>query len=327
MEGSTYLLPVIFMGAISAAAAIGAIVMAIRGLGPQRFSRDQMRALTFQFPDEARRAPDPARQATAAGVAARPASRPSPPPPPARLDLALLSPGSPQRLRIPVAMASGRILELGLPLHLSTRGGRDLEDVRLKITMPTELTFGASLDRMTGSALALPGARAAYASGPDGTVIDISLPKTPGGAEVEIPIPVCVKGAPAGTHTLAISAEGGGLDPIALEYRVEIEPDAEGEVCALVDSEEGLVWICRPVEDQRQRDPALPLDRIARFRIEDAPPTPPPPAPEPQPEAQTEAAAPAALAEAPAQAEVTAETAPPGDKGPEQLEPIPASED
>jgi hypothetical protein len=222
-------------------------------------------------------------------------------------------------------MASGRILELGLPLMLSTRGGRDLEDVHLKITMPTELTFGASLDRMTGSALALPGARAAYASDPTGqTVIDIRLPKTPGGAEVEIPIPVCVKGMPAGTHTLAISAEGGGLDPIALEYSVELEPGAEGEICELVDAEGGKAWICRPLEDQRQRDPALPLDRIARFKIEDAPPAPVAVEETAAPVAAEESAAPAISEEAPAEA--VAEPPPSEEEGPEQPEPVPATE-
>jgi hypothetical protein len=279
MDSSTYLLPVIFMGAISAAAAIGAIVMACRRVAFGRFTRAELHALAFEFPDEPRRAPDPLPEALAEAIAAPPpAPPPPPPPPPARLDLALLSAGSPERLRIPVSMASGRILELGLPLWLSTQGGRDLEDVKLRIALPTEITYGASLDRMTGAALGLPGARAAYSTGPGQTFIDISLPKTPGGAELEIPIPVCIKGAPIGDHALAISVAGGGLEPIERAYRLELVAQAEGEVCELVETDQGAVWICRPDEGQRQRDPRLPLDRIARFRIEDQPARPAEPA-------------------------------------------------
>jgi hypothetical protein len=212
----------------------------------------------------------------------------------ARLDLALVSPGSPERLRIPVSMASGRILELGLPLCLSTKGGRDLDGVRLRIAMPTEITYVASLDRMTGSALGLPGARAAYFTGDGQTFIDIELPRTPGGAEVEIPIPVCVKGPANGEHLLAISATGGGLEPIERYYQLELSQEAEGEFCELVETEKGSVWICRPDEGQRQRDPRLPLDRIARFKVEDPAPAPA----ETAPVASTEPAA----AEEPAQA-------------------------
>jgi hypothetical protein len=273
MDSSTYILPVIFMGAISTMAAIGAIVVAFRRLASRSFSRAELRALAFEFPEEPRRAPDPLAGVAAEAIAAPPpAPPPPPPPPPARLDLALLSPGSPDRLRIPVNMAAGRILELGLPLWLSTQGGRDLEDVKLRIALPTEITYGASLDRMTDSALGLPGARAAYSTGPGQTFIDINLPKTPGGAEVEIPIPVCIKGLPIGDHALAISAVGGGLEPIERAYRLELVAAAEGEVCELVETDQGAVWICRPDEGQRQRDPRLPLDRIARFKIEDQAP-------------------------------------------------------
>lgn len=310
MDLTTYLLPVIFMGAISAAAAIAAIVLAFRRLASRQFSRAELRALAFEFPDEPRAAPDPLLRRPAPAIAAQaraPTPKPPPPPPPpARLDMALVSPGSPRRLHIPVTMASGRILELGLPLCLSTKGGRDLEDVRLRIAVPTEITYVASLERMTDSSLGLPGARAAYSTGDGRTFIDISLPKTPGEAEVEIPIPICVKSQPIGVHTLAISAAGGGLEPIEREYQLELSPLAEGEICELVDTPEGSVWICRPDEGQRQRDPRLPLDRIARFRIEHpappaaAAPAAPPPA---TPQAETQAEAPALAAAAPSEAE------------------------
>lgn len=272
MNGSAYLLPVIFMGAISAIALVAAVVLAFRGLASRQFSRAEMRALTFQFPDEPRVGPRDGPELLAEAIGA--AEPPRPPPPPARLDLALLSPGSPQRLRIPVSMASGRILELGLPLWLSTQGGRDLEDVRVRIALPTEITYGASLDRMTDSSLGLPGARAVYSSGADKTVIDISLPKAPGEAQVEIPIPVCIKGLPVGAHAVGISVAGGGLEPLQREYLLELVAEADGEVCELVATDEGVVWICRPDEGQRQRDPRLPLDRIGRFRVESSAPAP-----------------------------------------------------
>ena len=76
MNGSAYLLPVIFMGAISAIALVAAVVLAFRGLASRQFSRAEMRALTFQFPDEPRVGPGDGREPLAEAIGAAEPPRP-----------------------------------------------------------------------------------------------------------------------------------------------------------------------------------------------------------------------------------------------------------
>jgi hypothetical protein len=273
MGASAYDLAIFFTAAIGAVAAVCALVLTLRQLMPMLRRKGEPRFFVFEFPTEPQPALKPLSLELQADAPAEiepepePATEPEPPPPPPlKLELSMLTRGAPQRLRIPVELTAGRILELGLPLMVSTEGGRDVEGVKLRISAPNEITYGASLERMIAQPLA-PGSTAAYSTVADRTLIDIELPLLPGGMVLEIPIPVCVKRAPAGAHALLVSASADGLEPIEQEYVLELVVEAEGEVCELVETDEGSVWICRPVEDQRQRDPRLPLDRIDRFVI------------------------------------------------------------
>lgn len=191
---------------------------------------------------------------------AEPEPEPEPPPPPApHLELALMSPRAPGRLKVPVDLTRGRILELSLPLWLSSTGGSDLDDVKIRIVVPNEITYGASLERITREPLAeLPGSRTSYVLAEHQTSIEIDIPFLAGGTEANIPVPISIKRAAVGAYLIQASASAPALETIERRYAIELV-----DVSAPDEADDGVPgWICRPDEAARVRDPHLPLDRI-----------------------------------------------------------------
>ena len=64
------------------------------------------------------------------------------------------------------------------PLWISSAGGCDLDDVRIRIVVPNEVTYGASLERLTREPLVeLPGAHTSYQVAEHQTTIEIIIPR------------------------------------------------------------------------------------------------------------------------------------------------------
>ena len=180
--------------------------------------------------------------------------------------------GAPGRLRVPVRMPRGRILELNLPLWIGWEHGEALKGVMVSVLMPNAISYGASLERMMGDpelARLLPGARIGYASGDTHTLIDIELPRLKGSGQASLALPISIKQIAGGVHAVMIMAAADGWPTVERRYRLEIEDDDTATPVAEPGS-----WICRPPEAGRVRELHLPLDRIAStdFSIEPAPP-------------------------------------------------------
>jgi hypothetical protein len=171
----------------------------------------------------------------------------------------LMSPRAPERLRVPVDLARGRILELSLPLWVSAAGSCDLPDLTIRIVLPNEITYGASLDRLAREPIpGLTDTRVAYASSENQTTITIEVLLLEGGTEANIPVPVSIKHAGAGVYPIAASASCAVLGTIERSYELDlVDPSTpfSNQIGA-------LGWTCRPDESSRVRDPDLPLDRI-----------------------------------------------------------------
>jgi hypothetical protein len=266
MSVPAYTFVIVCMGALSAAAAIGALALALGQLAPRRKAprkRASSRGpMMFDAPPVL--TPEPA-----------PPLQPDPEPPVQRLeplraeprrrlDLALMSRRAPERLRVPVDLARGRILELNLPVLLANAGDTELEDVVVHIVLPNEITYGASLERLGREGLAgVPGAVARYVLSEHDTRIRIDIPRLAAGAMVGIPAPISIKHAAEGAYPIMAMAFAPGLEPVERRYELELMDPAA--VIAPVSSHNA--WVCRPDETSRQREPHLPLDRIASMQF------------------------------------------------------------
>ena len=261
-----YTFVIVCMGALSAAAAIGALALALGQLAPRRkTSRKRASSAPMMFDEPPRAAPTPA-----------PADDPFPAAPPVqraqafvrqpihRLELALMSHRAPGRLRVPVDLARGRILELNLPLLLANGGETNLDDVSILITLPNEITYGASLERLGREGLAdLPGASVRYTLSEHETRIRIDVPRLAPGGQASLPVPISIKHAADAAYPIVAVALAEGLEP--MERRYELELMDPSSVLAPVSSQGA--WVCRPDETSRERDPHLPLDRIASMKF------------------------------------------------------------
>ncbi len=258
------------MGALSAAAAMGALALALGQLTPRRKTAHKrpVRAPMMFDPLPAAATPGPAPfEPAAAAAAPQPFEFPAPTPAPApvrKADLALMSRRAPGRLRVPVDLARGRILELNLPLLVANAGDADLDNVSIHITLPNEITYGASLERLGREGLAgLPGAVVRYALNEHDTSIRIDVPRLAPGALASLPVPVSIKHAAYAAYPIVATVSAEGLEPLERRYELELLDPAA--VVAAV-STQGA-WVCRPDETSRQRDPHLPLDRIASMEF------------------------------------------------------------
>lgn len=273
-----YTFVIVCMGALSAAAAMGALALALGQLTPRRkpAHKHPVRGPMMFDPLPAQATPAPAPFELAVAEPPPPFETPAPPPPPPvrKLDLALMSRRAPGRLRVPVDLARGRILELNLPLLVGNSGDADLDDIRIHITLPNEITYGASLERLGREGLAgLPGAVVRYALTEHDTRIRIEAPHLARGALASLPVPVSIKHAAEAAYPIVATVSAEGLEPLERRYELELlDPSA---VVAPV-STQGA-WVCRPDETSRQRDPHLPLDRIASMEFAIAEPGMAPP--------------------------------------------------
>lgn len=252
--GAPATLTIVFIALIASAAAIGALVLAFQNLG--RPAALNLQYLRFEFKEGF--AP---RLDLAAAEPEPPAPPPPPPPPPKpRLELSLLAQRAPGRLRVPVTLSYGRILELGLPLRISTRRGCELSDVKLTISVPNEVTYGASLQRMADGPLPIEGAKVSYSTADSLTLIDLSLPRLEADAVVELAVPVCVKRAVERAFTVKVSASSEALGEVLRAFDVELVGPRED-----LAGEDGGWRVFHPDEAHRVKDERLPLDRIGRF--------------------------------------------------------------
>ena len=273
-----YTIVVVCMGALSATAAIGALALALGQLSPHRRRADKGAAAARRMMFDPQ--PEPAslsQQPTPVAAARTPA--PVIPEvvrqPLRRLELALMSRRAPERLKVPVRLNRGRILELNLPLLLSNAGETGLDDISIHITLPNEITYGASLERLSREALgALPGAVARYTLSEHETRIRIDIPRLEAGAMASVPVPICIKHAADAAYAIVAVAVAEGLEPVERRYELELMDPAA--VIAPASSRDA--WVCRPDETSRQRDPHLPLDRLCSMEFQVSEPAPPMPA-------------------------------------------------
>ena len=271
MEVPAYTFVVVCMGALSAAAAVGALALALGQLKPRRKDsrkRPSRAPMTFDAPPQAAPTPTPPDEPfPSQPFPAVPPVQHAPPfvrEPVRRLDLALMSRRAPERLRVPVDLARGRILELSLPLLLANEGETNLDDVSILITLPNEITYGASLERLGREGLVgLTGAAVRYTLSEHETRIRIDVPRMAPGARASVPVPISIKHAADAAYPIVAIALAQGLEPVERRYELELM-DPSGVLAPV--SSHGA-WVCRPDEACRQRDPHLPLDRIASMQF------------------------------------------------------------
>ena len=266
-----YTFVIVCMGALSAAAAVGALALALGQLAPRRKTarkRPSRAPMNFDAAPRAVSAPPPTDEPFPADPfpAEPPIQRAQPilHEPVRRLDLALMSRRAPERLRVPVDLARGRILELSLPLLLANDGETNLDDVSIHITLPNEITYGASLERLGREGLAgLAGAAVRYTLTEHETRIRIDVPRMAPGATASVPVPISIKHAADAAYPIVAMVLAEGLQPLERRYELELMDPAGG----LAPVSSPGAWVCRPDEACRQRDPHLPLDRIASMQF------------------------------------------------------------
>ncbi len=283
-----YTIVVVCMGALSATAAIGALALALGQLAPRRRRAEKAKAaarpMMFDAPPPlppARAQPEPFAKASEPEPSSAAAFAEMVREPLRRLDLALMSRRAPERLRVPVGLARGRILELNMPLLLANAGETGLDDVSIHIVLPNEITYGASLERLSREALAgLPGAVTRYALSEHETRIRIDVPRLEPGVMASVPVPISIKHAADGAYPVVAIAFAQGLAPVERRYELELIDPAS----TIAPAPSRDAWVCRPDETSRQRDPQLPLDRICSMEFQVAePPVPTPAAVRPEP--------------------------------------------
>jgi len=292
MDVPAYTYVVVCMVALSAAAAFGALALALGQLAPRRPARRSTplrpaRPMAFDLspagPQPAAPAPEVLRAPELAPAPAPVVELAPRRPPRRRLDLALMSAQAPERLRVPVDLARGRILELNLPLLLANAGDDELEGISVQLTLPNEITYGASLERLAREgAPGLPGVIIRYALSEHETRIRVDIPRLAPGAAVTLPTPISIKHAPDTAYQILATAHVPGMEPLQRRYELELM-DRAISTAPLSSAD---AWVCRPDEDSRQRDPHLPLDRIASMQFVIFEPDadgPPPPAGQPEP--------------------------------------------
>jgi len=193
---------------------------------------------------------------TPAPVPPRPEPRPAP-----RLEAYLFAPDAPRRVSVPVLTTRGRILEIGLPLHLRWTGAGDLADLRIETELPNDITYGPSLERMIveGLPCALSGGHATYASGPALTTVRDRAARLEPGVQTVVFIPIAVKHGQAGAFPVSIAVSSAGAPTVRLDHVLELFAAKGG--CA------AAAWLCVPDETARTRDERLPLDRITSTRF------------------------------------------------------------
>ena len=175
-----------------------------------------------------------------------------------------MSAHAPERLRVPVDLVRGRILELNLPLLLANAGDDELENVCVQLTLPNEITYGASLERLAREgAPGLPGVTIRYALSEHETRIRVDIPRMAPGAAVTLPTPISIKHAPDAAYEIVATAHVPGMEPLQRRYELELM-DRAISTAPLSSAD---AWVCRPDENARQRDPHLPLDRIASMQF------------------------------------------------------------
>jgi hypothetical protein len=258
-----YTIVVVCMGALSATAAIGALALALGQLATRKPTRGRPAHKPMMFdPPPAAPPPEPSSEPPSV----EPASAEPPPAPSApiaRLDLALLSSRAPERLRVPIDLTRGRILELNLPLLVANAGDTELENVSVQLILPNEITYGASLDRLARAGLpGLPDATVRYALSESETHIRVEIPRLAAGVIATLPTPISVKHAADAAYPILATAFAQGLEPQQRRYELELMGPA---ATPPVSSKEA--WVCRPDETSRQRDPHLPLDRIGSMQF------------------------------------------------------------
>ena len=247
MESQVFLITVFGMGAVSVIAALTAIVLLFRHLARGKMLEQRPAVFTFAAND-----PAPSRP---------PAARPPEPSAPPRLSLFLFAEDAPDTIRIPVKLTKGRILEINLPLGVSWTGGRDLEEVAIRIDLPNAITYGASLEHMLQAERpsGLLQSTISYASAHDRTAISILAQALRARSETSFAVPISLTQMTAPSHQIRLAARGPGLEPIERTYILELYEDADA------DPGQSLLpgsWTCRPEDGQRVRDPHLPLDRV-----------------------------------------------------------------
>jgi hypothetical protein len=198
----------------------------------------------------------PAPVRTPASARTLPEPRPAP-----RLEAYLFAADAPKRLSVPVLTTRGRILEIGLPLHLRWTGAGDLADLSIETQLPNEITYGPSLERMIAEGLpcALAGGHATYASGPALTTVRDRAARLQPGVETVVFIPIAVKHGQAGAFPVSIAVSSAGAPTARLDHVLELFA-AKGPCAA-------AAWLCVPDEAARTRDERLPLDRITSARF------------------------------------------------------------
>jgi len=193
---------------------------------------------------------------------------PAGPPQPPRLAASLLSPRAPSRLRFPLRLTIGRILELNLPLRLDWSGDYPLDRVELRLLLPNEITYGPSLERLIVEApRALPGAAARYASGQTHTLVTVAAPQLAAKASATLVVPISVKPGAAGAFPVQITLSCPSLGEKERRYRLELIEVADDAQAADVAVATPDAWTCLPDEASRLTDPDQPLDRLASTRF------------------------------------------------------------
>ncbi len=245
--------------AVIAAIAAGAAMKTLSG----RLGRSKAERLRMSL--SARPAPSAKPRAAKVSTQA-PARVPVKPRPAPRLEAYLFAPDAPKRVGLPVKTTLGRILEIGLPLHLRWTGDSGLADLRIEADLPNDITYGPSLERMINEGLprGLSGASATYASGPALTTVKDRAARLEPETDAVVFIPIAVKHGQAGAYPVTVTVSSAGAPTVRLEHVLELFA-AKNPRAAAAD------WLCVPDEAARTRDGRLPLDRITSARFGRAP--------------------------------------------------------
>ena len=252
MDGPFFLITIVAMVAAAAGAGVGATLMSLKHFPRRRGAGVSSALLGAGLPAEPQSPPQ--------RLLALPPPRAKDPP---RLDVFLISPDAPDRIVLPASPAVGRFLEIGLPLTLRWTGEDDLEDVLVRIVIPTDITFGASLDRMTrlGPPAGLIGPGIGHTITEMGAMVVVKAERLVHGAPVVLTFPVSIRQGTAGSYRIEIDVVTDRLATVTLVHTLEIAPGSGGRRPA--------GWTAVPDEGPRLHDPRQPIDRPAspEFRI------------------------------------------------------------
>lgn len=245
----------------SAAGAIALCALILAALLLRRLLKDSAR----RAHDGQARRDDPFRLDDDPPGTVPPAQEAAAPPPEApRLEAHLLSPQAPGRLRLPVRLEPGRMLEVDIPIALSWTGAQHLYLVHVVAVLPRALVDEASLERLVAELR--PGredARAEVSHQGATSTLTFVLARLAGGAQVSLPIPICLTAETSGAFELRLSVDCAAMDAFERRYLLEPIPPDRWQT----EPREPGIWICAPDEESRMVDPELPLDRIASMKF------------------------------------------------------------